>query len=993
MGAVVKWSPPLNPFPNMTYTARSVPCHWGNISSLCVETQELKCDAGGLQTAFGCYVFQVRAEYSGQHSLNNTLDVTVQAPVLKMGKLSTFFSQVSYIIRYWTEGYEDSTEKRISTSSDEDVKLSIRDLHSWSRYCVEAVVLPKDYTNQRLYSQPKCVTNIPVLLSCGVAAAVLLPVMILLSWLAYKVYRFLYPKTKLPEHLKNLFASSFWSGEEMHHPFDQKEKHDNICAVSEEQQQCEDLNERSRISEDEQAEPLSALNPMQEMEEEYKLLAHTQDSTIFYRNQLYPLCQENRLFTESDQPADRVFAQLKKNNVVQAEPSELHFRGFEVGKEYKKLLKLVNISSDVLSIHILPPMTQHFQIKYSKKCRLVPGLAYTITVLFRPDGWHYFSDNIRVHGEGEENLLVPVFAYPCYGTADITLQLTISQFNSKPVVWTVTGSSSSYLLLNKPEESGNCAGEQMTTGGKPSLFASQYKLNRFPFRDKSSSKKSKPDGRLLASSTDVTTHAGLEDKMRFKDPRATISCAKIEEQTQDLGEAAFLKKDQQNEEKSRQDGHDPASKQQKRKEYEMALAAFKLKYSDECVSRSSMKVIKFPECTGSGHLEVRPRALRIFQQAAHKVLCRCRMNKRLESLRELVHKTKKAQDKGQNGDKQPCLFNLTPDRIGPVCFDTYHSEEEWGELAVDALGAAPVGMPEVDLKLTTPLFTLKVPEHYKLMGYQSFPVYEAAASFVPSDLCRPLRRGAEDELLPAVMCASVNLHEDEEDKTPVEDDASDHDLCAPTLNFKAPDAILHPPNAHPLRIFNPAPHVNAFKSAPLYLETEPEIHLCPLPRYPSTKGSSAGVQDSSTQRRFLDRKDIIKGIMTWKKFPPPTLSTLSNIPTLKSEGVPFLTDPFSLYMLPVEVPPVLPDLPDNLKPHIQTGRSSSLELCLTPEMVEAEFVLPHSSVEKSFKEKNDTSRLRCTAARVGTEQISIWSVDSAEIIKFHRELQIFLTRK
>lgn len=33
-----------------------------------------------------------------------------------------------------------------------------------------------------------------------------------------------------------------------------------------------------------------------------------------------------------------MFAKLKSNSVVQAEPSELHFSGFEVGKDYKKIL-------------------------------------------------------------------------------------------------------------------------------------------------------------------------------------------------------------------------------------------------------------------------------------------------------------------------------------------------------------------------------------------------------------------------------------------------------------------------------------------------------------------------------------------------------------------------------------------------------------------------------------------------------------------------------
>lgn len=58
----------------------------------------------------------------------------------------------------------------------------------------------------------------------------------------------------------------------------------------------------------------------------------------------------------------------------------------------------------------------------------------------------------------------------------------------------------------------------------------------------------------------------------------------------------------------------------------------------------------------------------------------------------------------------------------------------------------------------------------------------------------------QDELFPVVTFTSVDLSEDEEEKNPEEDDGSDQDLN-PTLSFCAPETLLKPPSAHPLRIF------------------------------------------------------------------------------------------------------------------------------------------------------------------------------------------------
>uniref|UniRef100_A0A096LQS9 Cilia and flagella associated protein 221 n=1 Tax=Poecilia formosa TaxID=48698 RepID=A0A096LQS9_POEFO len=122
----------------------------------------------------------------------------------------------------------------------------------------------------------------------------------------------------------------------------------------------------------------------------------------------------------------KIYARLKVNSHIEAEPAELHFSGFELGKSYTKTVNLINISNAPVNIHIIPTLTKHFQTTYTKKDRLIPGLAYTVNVAFCPDDWRYFSDCIRVHCKDEENLLIPVHAYPVISDLHIPTHIDLS---------------------------------------------------------------------------------------------------------------------------------------------------------------------------------------------------------------------------------------------------------------------------------------------------------------------------------------------------------------------------------------------------------------------------------------------------------------------------------------------------------------------------------------------------------------------------------------
>ncbi|EDO48935.1 predicted protein, partial [Nematostella vectensis] len=357
-----------------------------------------------------------------------------------------------------------------------------------------------------------------------------------------------------------------------------------------------------------------------------------------------------------------------------------------------------------------------------------------------------------------------------------------------------------------------------------------------------------------------------------------------------------------------------------------------------------------------------------FIQAGRKVIIRSRANKNLHSLSGFLsgwRKGKFTRDQTSNVEERvldTIPGNIQPTSIHPFSFPLYKSPDIKDDLEVDALGTLSVQPTAVKVKTHIPYLTLKVPQQYHLLGYKPHSVARASTGYVPPKLNRPLRVGAQ--VRGSVLSSPVPSwpYMDDEEGV-VEEVASspppprpatigtfplDTAQTEPEVTpLVVPAAMFRPINFHIPYVWfyhvgqNPSPGLQVFQQPLPYGETDEDYHLCPLPRHrqPSRGSGKPG-------RHYLERQDVIPGVMTWKRFPSQSLVSLANNPTLSSVWLPRWTDPFSEDLLPTDVPPLLDFLPeeDELSDdELDEGESELKEVPVpTPEMVNAQFASAES---------------------------------------------------
>lgn len=79
------------------------------------------------------------------------------------------------------------------------------------------------------------------------------------------------------------------------------------------------------------------------------------------------------------------------------EPAVVTFEGYEIGKLNVIKIQIKNTDNIAQRVHILPPKSNLFSIKFTKKGHLAPGLFQDVYVKFTPNEHKYFYDTIRIH--------------------------------------------------------------------------------------------------------------------------------------------------------------------------------------------------------------------------------------------------------------------------------------------------------------------------------------------------------------------------------------------------------------------------------------------------------------------------------------------------------------------------------------------------------------------------------------------------------------------
>ncbi|CAF94167.1 unnamed protein product [Tetraodon nigroviridis] len=280
-----------------------------------------------------------------------------------------------------------------------------------------------------------------------------------------------------------------------------------------------------------------------------------------------------------------------------------------------------------------------------------------------------------------------------YETSQITIQVVVSQFNTKPYLCTVTGSSAPHLALSETEK--KMSVDVASGCNKRPLGATQTAPQR-----KSKHRAAKPQTSAeltgLEPQMDVLSPAGVA-KWLIKDPsNPTIPDMKEVHNQQQLSfRHVHLGKEPVSENDRRQLAKEREMAQQKYMETrrderpgEDFTAGLQKLSSHRVLFEAGQVYEDVPtfQLYPSFQLDLKKRAIKRFQQAARKVVIRCRVSRRMTLWKQAVCAGKPASS--QKGLDYPlistvrteegvkCMLKISPHKIFPFTFPNFPDEDD-----------------------------------------------------------------------------------------------------------------------------------------------------------------------------------------------------------------------------------------------------------------------------------------------------------------------------